>query len=157
MQAHIVKLFRARTQKTVRQRFAALLALRASYVTETPQVACVFDSLETHFPKLVNAIESADIPRTNNTTELVIRRFDQHYQGMCVFDSFETARIYLRLFAIVYRLTPFADDNPNALTRGRSPLALAGYDLTALPLAQFFSPRQLPAAALPAPELVPMP
>jgi len=153
----IVNLFRARTQKTVRQRFAALLALRASYVSATPQVACVFDSLETHFPMLVNAIESADIPRTNNTTELVIRRFDQHYQGMCGFDSAESARIYLRLFAIVYRLTPFADDNPNALTRGRSPLALAGYDLTALPLAQFFSPRQLPAAAPQAPELVPMP
>ena len=157
LQAHVVNLFRARTQKTVRQRFAALLALRASYVSATPQVACVFDSLETHFPKLVNAIESPDIPRTNNTTELVIRRFDQHYQGMCGFDSLETARIYLRLFALVYRLTPFADDNPNALTRGRSPLALAGYDLTALPLAHFFSQRHLPAASLQAPELVPVP
>ena len=157
LHAHVVNLFRARTQKTVRQRFAALLALRASYVSATPQVACVFDSLETHFPKLVNAIESPDIPRTNNTTELVIRRFDQHYQGMCGFDSLETARIYLRLFALVYRLTPFADDNPNALTRGRSPLALAGYDLTALPLAHFFSQRHLPAASLQAPEPVPVP
>lgn len=156
LHAHVVNLFRARTQKTVRARFAELLALRESYVTETPQVACVFDSLETHFPKLVNAIESALIPRTNNTTELVIRRFDQHYQGMCGFDSFESAQIYVRLFALVYRLTPFAADNPNALMRGKCPLELAGYDLTALPIAQFFSQRQLPSVSLQAPELVPM-
>ena len=157
LQEQIVELFRAQTQKTVRARFAALLALREAYVTATPQVACVFDSLATHFPKLVNAIESADIPRTNNTTELVIRRFDQHYQGMCGFDSAESARIYLRLFAIVYRLTPFAADNPNPRTRGQCPLALAGYDLSALPLAQFFSQRQPPSAAQQPPELVPMP
>jgi hypothetical protein len=156
LQAHVVQLFRARTQKTVRQRFAALLALREAYVLQTPQVASVFDSLETHFPKLVNAIESPTIPRTNNTTELVIRRFDQHYQGMCGFDSSESAQVYLRLFALVYRLTPFATDNPNQAIRGRCPLDLAGYDLTALPLAQFFSQRPRPSAPPQAPELVPM-
>lgn len=156
LHAHVVNLFRARTQKTVRARFAELLALRESYVSQTPQLACVFDSLETHFPKLVNAIESPLIPRTNNTTELVIRRFDQHYSGMCGFDSFESAQVYLRLFTLVYRLTPFADDNPNVLMRGKCPLELAGYDLKALPIAQFFSHRPLPSASLQAPELVPM-
>ena len=156
LHAQVVNLFRAQTQKTVRARLAALLALRAAYVAATPQVACVFDSLETHFPKLVNAIESVDIPRTNNTTELVIRRFDQHYQGMCGFDSLESARIYLRLFTIVYRLTPFADDNPNPRTRGQCPLALAGYDLTALPLTQWFSRRSPPSTAPQPPQLVPM-
>jgi hypothetical protein len=51
-----------------------------TYVTQHPEIATIFDSVERHFPKLVNAIESVDIPRTNNATELVIRRFDQHYQ-----------------------------------------------------------------------------
>ena len=153
----IVKLFRARTQKTVRKRFAQLLALRPSYVTQTPEVACVFDSLERHFPKLVNAIENPLIPHTNNACELVIRRFDQHYQSMCGFDSFETARLYLRLFELVYRLTPFADDNPTKRIRGHCPLELAGYDLHALPIADFFLNLKLPALALPAQEVVPMP
>jgi hypothetical protein len=37
-------------------------------------------------------VENPLIPLTNNTVELVIRRFDQHYQNMCGFDSIETAR-----------------------------------------------------------------
>ena len=134
----LTQLFQAHSQKTVRQRFAELQALRAEYVARTPDIACVFDSLDSHFPKLVNAIESATIPRTNNATELVIRRFDQHYQGMCGFDSFESAQVYLRLFELVYRLTPLMDDNPGD-KRGRSPLELAGYDLQVLPIAEFFA------------------
>ena len=54
----ITDLFHAQTQKTVRQRFAELMEMRSGYVTHTPEIACVFDSLERHFPKLVNAIES---------------------------------------------------------------------------------------------------
>jgi len=138
LQTALTQLFQAQTEKTVRQRFAALQALRAEYVKRTPDIACVFDSLDSHFPKLVNAIESPLIPRTNNATELVIRRFDQHYQGMCGFDSFESAQVYLRLFELVYRLTPFMNDNRGD-KRGRSPLELAGYDLQALPIAEFFA------------------
>jgi transposase-like protein len=134
----ITHLFQAQTQKTVRKRFVDFLELRSSYVTRTPDIACVFDSLENHFPKLVNAIESPLIPRTNNCCELVIRRFDQHYQGMCGLDSFESARLHLRIFELVYRLTPFADDNPSDL-RGKCPLELAGYDLQTLPIANFFT------------------
>jgi len=152
----IVKLFRARTRKTVRKRFAQLLAVRQSYVDDTPAVACVFDSLENHFPRLVNAFDNPLIPRTNNAVELVIRRFDQHYQSMCGFDSFASAQIYLRLFELVYRLTPFAEDNPSPV-RGRSPLQLAGYGLDALPIATFFSQLKLPTLALSPQEVVPMP
>jgi hypothetical protein len=152
----IVGLFRARTRKTVRRRFQQLMATRDSYVAQTPAVACVFDSLERHFPKLINAIENPLIPRTNNATELVIRRFDQHYQSMSGFDSFESARVYLRLFELVYRLTPFAADNPGPF-RGRSPLQIAGYDLQALPLADFFSQLKLPTLAPPSQEVVPVP
>jgi hypothetical protein len=133
----ITNLFNAQTQKTVRKRFANLMALRETFVTKTPAIEPVFDSVERHFPKLINAIESADIPRTNNATELVIRRFDQHYQAMCGLDTLESAKIYLRVFELVYRLTPFADDGRPEI-RGKSPLELAGYDLKALPIANFF-------------------
>ena len=148
----IIQLFQAQTRKTVQKRFAVLLELRAAYVTQTPEITCVFDSLERHFPKLVNAMERRDIPRTNNATELVIRRFDQHYQGMCGLDSFESAQVYLRLFELVYRLTPFMDDNPGA-KRGKCPLELAGYDLKALPIADFFINLKLPALTIPAQSL----
>ena len=151
----ITNLFHAQTQKTVRQRFAALMALRETYVTKTPEIACVFDSLERHFPKLVNAIESPDIPRTNNATELVIRRFDQHYQAMCGLDTLESARNYLRVFELVYRLTPFAEDGRPEI-RGKSPLELAGYDLKQLPIANFFINLKFPPLALQGAEVVPM-
>ena len=140
----LTNLFNAQTQKTVRKRYADLMALRETYVTKTPAIATVFDSVERHFPKLVNAIESPDIPRTNNATELVIRRFDQHYQAMCGLDTLESAKIYLRVFELVYRLTPFADDGRPEI-RGKSPLELAGYDLKALPIADFFMNLRLPS------------
>jgi transposase-like protein len=151
----IAQLFNAQTQKTVRKRFADLLVMRETYVTQTPAIACVFDSLERHFPKLVNAIESPLIPRTNNATELVIRRFDQHYQAMCGLDTLESATIYLRVFEVVYRLTPFATDGRPAI-RGKSPLELAGYDLQALPIANFFSHLKLPPLSLQEAEVVPV-
>ena len=50
----ITELFHAQTQKTVRKRYAELMAMRSTYVAKTPEIACVFDSLERHFPKLVN-------------------------------------------------------------------------------------------------------
>jgi hypothetical protein len=150
----ITQLFQAQTRPTVQKRFAALMELRSSYVTQTPEIACVFDSLERHFPKLINAIEHPDIPRTNNATELVIRRFDQHYQGMCGLDSFESAQVYLRLFELVYRLTPFMEDNPGA-KRGKCPLELAGYDLKQLPIADFFINLKLPALTIPAQPMSP--
>jgi hypothetical protein len=139
----LMNLFNAQTQKTVRQRFADLMALRETYVAKTPAIASVFDSVENHFPKLLNAIESPDIPRTNNATELVIRRFDQHYQAMCGLDTLESAKIYLRVFELVYRLTPFAEGGRREI-RGKSPLELAGYDLKSLPLADFFMNLRLP-------------
>lgn len=151
----VVHLFRAKTKKTVRKRFRKLIDSRKAYVAQTPAIACLFDSLERHFPKLLNAIEQPLIPRTNNAVELVIRRFDQHYQSMCGFDTLQSARTYLRVFAFVYRLTPFADDNPSP-TRGKCPLELAGYDLDALPIADFFRQLKLPPLQLPEKEVVPM-
>ena len=124
----------ARTKRTAQQRYDQLMAQRDVWVQEKPELAAVFASLETHWPKLINGIESSLIPRTNNTVELVIRRFDQHYQNFCGFDSLETADRFLGVFEKVYRFTPFSDDAQPRI-RGKSPLQLAGYDVAKLPMA----------------------
>jgi transposase-like protein len=93
LQEQIDRIFQAKTKRTAQHRYERVLALREEYVVQTPAVAAIFASLERHWPKLVNAIASARIPMTNNATELVIRRFDQHYQTFCGFDTIETAQI----------------------------------------------------------------
>jgi transposase-like protein len=138
----IQHIFAAKTKRTAEKRYAAVMALRDQYVQDKPQVAAIFDFLERHWPHLVNGIESQIIPKTNNAVELVIRRFDRHYQpvladrpgNFCGFQSIETAQVYLGVFEKVYRLTPFSDDAQPRI-RGKCPLELAGYDLSQLPLA----------------------
>jgi transposase-like protein len=128
-------IFWAKTKRTAERRYERVLALRTDYVAQKPEVLGVFASLEHHWPKLVNAIESERIPMTNNTTELVIRRFAQHYQNFCGFDSIETTERYLAVFEWCYRLTPFTQDAQRRI-RGKCPLELAGYDVSKLPMAQ---------------------
>jgi transposase-like protein len=143
------RLFWATTKRTAQRRYEKVLALREGYVAAQPEVAGVFASLEHHWPKLVNAIESKRIPMTNNTTELVIRRFAQHYQNFCGFDSIETAQTYLAVFEWCYRLTPFTQDAQRRI-RSKCPLELAGYDVSKLPMAQLCRGQLLdwPPAAL---------
>jgi len=83
----------------------------------------------------VKQIESAIIPSTNNATEMVVGRFDTLYKNFCGFDSIETARIFLAVFEKVYRFTPFSDDAQPRI-RGRSPLEVAGYDISALAMTE---------------------
>jgi hypothetical protein len=72
---------------------------------------------------------------------MVIRRFDQHYQNFCGFESIETAQVYLAVFEKhvlslvegIYRFTPFSRDARPEI-RGKSPLQLAGYDLNRMPM-----------------------
>jgi hypothetical protein len=130
----IYHLFDARTQRTARKRYQAVLDLRAQYEKETPAAAAIFDFLERHWSTLVNAIESDLIPRTNNTVELVIRRFDQHYQNFCGFESLESARLFLGVFEKLYRFTSFSQDAQPRI-RGQCPLELAGYDISQVPMA----------------------
>jgi hypothetical protein len=78
------------------------------------------------------------IPNTNNTVELVIRRFDQHYQNFCGFDNIHTAHLYLGVFEKLYRFTPFSQDAQERI-RGKSPLQLAGYPIEDLPMATLCS------------------
>lgn len=128
----------ARTKRTAQNRYTQVMNLRQEYVAATPEAAAIFDFLERHWPKLVNGIESDLIPRTNNTVELVIRRFDQHYQNFCGFDTLATAHQYLGVFEKVYRFTPFSQDAQKRI-RGKSPLQLAGYDVSRWPMAAICS------------------
>lgn len=137
LQQQIDAIFRAKTKRTAERRYAQVLAQRERTVQAQPGMATVFDSLERHWPKLVNAIESPTIPLTNNATELVNRRFDQHYQNFCGFQSRETAQKYLAVFERTYRLTPFTQDAQQRV-RGRCPLELAGYDVSKIPLVVYF-------------------
>ncbi|MBM3135664.1 MAG: transposase [Chloroflexi bacterium] len=133
LKAMIYAALNAETKRTAQARYEKVMALRKQYVAETPGAVVVFDFLETHWPKLVNGIESDRIPRTNNTTELVIRRFDQHYQNFCGFDTQVTAQQYLGVFEKVYRFTPFSQDAQPRI-RGKCPLQLTGYDVSRLPM-----------------------
>ena len=160
LKEQIYRIFKAKSKKTVRKRYRKVMALKEEYIARTPEAKCIFEFLERHYPKLVNAVENPLIPLTNNTVELVIRRFDQHYQNICGFDSIETARRYLRVFELTYRFTPFAKDNRPVKgreldIRGKCPLELAGYDISQIPFARVLRGQLLgwPPNALP--ELVP--
>ena len=127
-------IFQAKSKRTARNRYAKVMAQRELFVQQNPDAAAIFDFLERHWPKLINAIESQLIPKTNNAVEMVIRRFDQHYQNFCGFESIESAQLYLAVFEKLYRFTPFSDDARPAI-RGKCPLQLAGYDISQMPMA----------------------
>jgi hypothetical protein len=154
LQEQIDAIFQAKTRRTAEKRYHKVLALREQFVAQTPAVDSVFGSLERHWPTLANGIESTIIPRTNNATELVIRRFDQHYQNFCGFDSLASARLFLAVFEKVYRFTPFtADAQPRI--RNKCPLELAGYDVARLPMAQICKGWTLDWPATPSQGVVP--
>jgi hypothetical protein len=133
LRAQVVEIFRARTQRTANKRYQTLLAQQKDYVQRAPPLEWVFAFLEQHWPTLVNSVENELIPTTNNAVEMVIRRFDQHYQNFGGFQSFQTAQQYLGVFEKLYRFTPFSDNAQPAI-RGKSPLQLAGYDLSQIPM-----------------------
>ena len=130
----IYRIFEARTKRTAQKRYDEVMALRERYVQETPAAVVIFEFLERHWSTLLNGIESKLIPRTNNAVELVIRRFDQHYQNFCGFDTIETAHLFLGVFEKIYRFTPFSQDAQPRI-RGKCPLELAGYNISQVPMA----------------------
>jgi transposase-like protein len=154
LKQEIDRIFSARTKRTAWRRYDQVMAQREDFVTVTPQADTIFAFLERHWPKLVNTIESRIVPATNNSTELVIRIFTQHYKTFCGFESIESARLYLAVFEKVYRFTPFSNDAQKHI-RGKCPLELAGYEVQKLPMAQLFRGLALhwPASAFQ--ELVP--
>jgi transposase-like protein len=148
LKEQIYAVFKAKSRKTVKKRYRKVMALEEAYLAQEPESQAIFEFLEHHYPKLVNAVENPLIPLTNNTVELVNRRFDQHYQNMCGFDNIETARIYLGLFELFYRFTPFARDNRPVKgrdldIRGKCPLELAGYNIGKMPIARILRAQML--------------
>jgi transposase-like protein len=137
LRQQIDHIFDARTKRTAQQRYQKVLAQRSTFVAQTPEAGPIFDFLERHWPKLVNAIESRIIPTTNNATEEVIRIFTQHYKTFCGFENVDSAQLYLGVFEKVYRFTPFSNDAQERI-RGKCPLELAGYDVLKLPMAHLF-------------------
>jgi transposase-like protein/DNA-directed RNA polymerase subunit RPC12/RpoP len=129
----VVKIFQAQTKRTAQKRYMALLDQQGRYVQGEPNLQWVFDFLEQHWSSLVSSVENGLVPATNNATEMVIRRFDQHYQNFCGFESIESAQLYLGVFEKLYRFTPFSNDAQPRI-RGKSPLQLAGYDLSQMPM-----------------------
>jgi hypothetical protein len=130
----IYRIFDTQSKRTAQERYKAVMADRKRYVEDTPTAATIFDFLERHWPTLVNGIESPCIPTTNNTVELVILRFDQHYHNFRGFESIDSTRLFLAVFEKLYRFTPFSQDAQPAI-RGKCPLQLAGYDLSQVPMA----------------------
>jgi transposase-like protein len=148
LKEQIYHVFQAKSRKTVNKRYREVMALKDTYVAQEPEAKRIFEFLKRHYPKLVNAVENPLVPLTNNTVELVNRRFDQHYQNMCGFDNIETARKYLGLFELFYRFTPFARDNRPVKgrdldIRGKCPLELAGYNISKMPIARILRAQML--------------
>ena len=137
LRQQIDHIFDARTKRTAQRRYQRVLAQRTTFVAHTPEARAIFDFLERHWPKLVNAIESRIIPTTNNAAEEVIRIFTQHYKTFCGFENIDSAQLYLGVFEKVYRFTPFSSDAQQRI-RGKCPLELAGYEVQKLPMAQLF-------------------
>ena len=133
LRQEIAQIFQAKTKRTAQKRYDQVLAKREQFVRDKPAAAAIVDFLARHWPQLVNAIESELIPKTNNAVEMVIRRFDQHYQNFCGFENIETAQLYLAVFEKIYRFTPFSADAQPTI-RGKCPLELAGYDISQMPM-----------------------
>jgi transposase-like protein len=156
LKQEIYHIFDARTKRTAQKRYDEVMAMRERYIQDTPDAATIFGFLERHWLTLVNGIESKIIPRTNNTVELVIRRFDQHYQNFCGFDTIETARLFLGVFEKVYRFTPFSRDAQPRI-RDKCPLELAGYDISQVPMASLCAGLSVTWPLVAAQNLVPNP
>jgi transposase-like protein len=150
----IYDIFNTKSKPIAHKRYKAVMSCRSLFIASTPEAVAVFDFLERHWLTLVNGIGDDRISTTNNTVELVIRRFDQHYQNFCGFESIDTARLYLAVFEKLYRFTPFSQDAQPRI-RGKCPLQLAGYDVSQVPMASLCAglsiqwPMEVPHAHVP--------
>ncbi len=138
LEKEIKSIFKAKTKRTAQKRYQQVLSQRKTFVSQTAEAAAIFDFLVSHWPILVNGIESKIIPRTNNATEMVIGRFDQHYQNFRGFENIKSAQLFLGVFEKVYRFTPFSQDARPEI-RAKCPLELAGYDISQLPIVPLLS------------------
>jgi len=138
LKQQIYAIFDTASPQEAISRYQQVLLLKDAYLKLTPDAVLIFDFIQRHWPKLLNAIGSPTIPTTNNATERLILRFDQHYQNFGGFDSIASAHAYLAVFEKIYRFTPFSQDAQLRI-RAKSPLQLAGYDVSNIPLSALCS------------------
>ena len=129
----------AKSKKTIKARYLELKELRNEYLRREDRLLPMFDCLDNYLPHLLRVIEHNEVQiLTNNACELVIRRFNQRYKNMSGFDSLKTAQRHAKLFQIYHRFTPFTDDAAPKHRR-KSPLQLAGYDLSDMPIFHYLT------------------
>ena len=136
LKKEIHRIFACKDRRTCNKRYRAFMDKRQDYISRFPACSKIFSRLQNNFEHYANAIGSSCIPKTNNAAELVIKQFNYHYKNMAGFESLQTARIQIRLFALIYRFTPFTVDARKRF-RNKCPLELAGYEVNNLPIYQF--------------------
>ncbi len=129
-------IYKCRDRRTAKRRLAKILALRDQLEHHHPETVGILDTLQQRFPLVANAIGRNDVPTTNNIVERTIKAFNRHYKTMAGFESLETARIQVALFAFFYRLTPMREPVRKE-DRGVCPLEKAGWNLRGTPVADY--------------------
>jgi transposase-like protein len=119
-----------RDRRTIIKRVEVIMEQREELLAYNPNLKTFFDALQRDLPRVLPAVDDPTIPPTNNATENFIRFFNQHYKTMAGFESMKTARSYVALFVLFYRLRPFAEGE----FAGHCPAELAGHDLSHIPL-----------------------
>lgn len=132
----IERIYDCRTSRTAKKRLEEVLALRGKLEVAHPEVLPLLNLLEKRFPKVANALDTPDVPMTNNVTERVIRAFNQHYKTMCGLESLPTARLQVALFRLFYRLTPQRETKRKD-DRDKCPLERAGFEVRGTPLGDY--------------------
>ena len=129
----IISVFRAGCRRTLVRRYGKLLQQKDVVVTRCPDLAPVFEALARHFEKLANAYADhrVNVPHTNNAAESIFRCFTRRYKTLSGFETLETARAYVKLWAAYYRFRPFSPA-ANQRIRNKSPLQIAGYEVQGL-------------------------
>jgi len=125
--------------------------LKDAYTQTTPASTVIFDFLVLHWPKLV--MPSAVIKFLPRTTprNLSSAALTNTIKTSAASNPLNKRQRYLGVFEKVYRFTPFFSRCP-ARIRGKSPLQLAGYDTSHLPMAVICSGLQHRFAGGPAKE-----
>jgi len=119
-------IFRCKSPKTARKRYFSVMELRNDY----PEAEKLFLYLQKHFRNMMYPLEYEDVPRTNNCTERVIKRFARQIKNCGGFESIQSAELFFKSFQIVYRLTPFRKDNKNKDKRGKTPVEVSFEKIT---------------------------
>jgi transposase-like protein len=138
LKKEIYHLFDAKDKRTVIKRMQSIMAKREDFLSLNPKADKIFNCIQSHFSQALLCIGNPKIPHTNNASERLIRRFNQHYKNMAGFESIATARAYLTLFAFFYRTTPLYEAKNKGI-RGLAPLQIAGVNISTIPEVKAFA------------------